>query len=250
MQQHIKLTSQNQAEMKAFSGFPEGKHHLVRVTNVFFKDLLPLIDDLDELKVTLHIFWKLDQMEGIFRFLKLSDLIVDQDLIKGLKQEKTDNLVKALEQAVKRGTLLEAEISGTSKNETIYFLNSPRGRSALHTLQKGQWDPLLSTSQSYDEVGETPNIYKLYEENIGALTPILADSLKEAENTYPAAWIEEAFHIAVENNKRNWRYINAILERWNREGKHGGKEKSKDRSDSQETRRRYVEGEFSEFIEH
>ena len=94
------------------------------------------------------------------------------------------------------------------------------------------------------------NIFRLYEENIGPLTPLIAETLGEAEDTYPAEWIEDAIRIAVQSNKRTWRYVAAILERWQREGRHDKKEPSKDRSDTEEPHRKYVEGQFSDFIEH
>ena len=50
--------------MKAFSGFPAGKVHFTPLPNLFFSQLLPAIDDLAELKVTLHIFWLLHQKKG------------------------------------------------------------------------------------------------------------------------------------------------------------------------------------------
>ena len=50
-----------------------------------------------------------------------------------------------------------------------------------------------------------PNIFSLYEQNIGLLTRLLAEELMEAEATYPEVWIEEAVRIAVESNKRSWR---------------------------------------------
>ena len=56
-----------------------------------------------------------------------------------------------------------------------------------------------------------PNIFALYEENVGIIGPMMAEALKEAETTYPAAWIEEAFREAVARNKRSWRYIETIL---------------------------------------
>ena len=61
------------------------------------------------------------------------------------------------------------------------------------------------------EVESRPNIYTLYEENIGPLTALIAEELREAEETYPADWIEEAFREAVRMNKRNWKYVHAIL---------------------------------------
>jgi hypothetical protein len=43
--------------------------------------------------------------------------------------------------------------------------------------------------------------------------------LRDAENTYPAEWIEEAMKIAVQYNKRSWRYVESFLRRWATEGK-------------------------------
>jgi DnaD/phage-associated family protein len=96
------------------------------------------------------------------------------------------------------------------------------------------------------ELTEKRNIYQLYEANIGPLTPMIAETLRDAEDAYPNAWIEEALEIAVAKNVRNWRYIAAILERWQNEGK----DERKDRQDPQEDRRRYIEGEYSDYIEH
>ncbi len=84
-------------------------------------------------------------------------------------------------------------------------------------------------SKSHEESttkGEvSKNIFTLYENNIGILTPMIANSLIDAENTYPAEWIIEAFQLAVENNKRNWRYCETILKRWKTDGKDEGKGK-------------------------
>lgn len=72
---------------------------------------------------------------------------------------------------------------------------------------------------------ERPNIYVLYEQNIGLLTPIMAEKLQDSEGRFPREWIEAAFEEAVLNNKRNWRYIERILERWTAEGRQSGKDK-------------------------
>ena len=68
-----------------------------------------------------------------------------------------------------------------------------------------------------------PRTIEQYEDNIGILTPIVADELREAESHYPISWIDEAFKEAVTQNKRSWRYVSRILERWDREGRHHGK---------------------------
>jgi DnaD/phage-associated family protein len=75
---------------------------------------------------------------------------------------------------------------------------------------------------------------------------LIADALKDAEKTYKHEWVAEALWIAVKNNKRNWKYVEAILRRWKEEG-HA---KKQDRRDAQEDGRRYAEGEFADYIEH
>jgi DNA replication protein len=92
---------------------------------------------------------------------------------------------------------------------------------------------------------ERPNIFALYEENIGPLSPLISDQLRAAEQDYPAAWIEEAFRLAVERNKRSWRYIAAILQRWESEGKDRGVTQQPTQAD----RYRYVRGSLSDIID-
>jgi DnaD/phage-associated family protein len=59
-----------------------------------------------------------------------------------------------------------------------------------------------------------PNVYTVYESNIGILTPHIAEKLKAAEDQYPPGWIERAIQISAENNARRWSYIESILDRW------------------------------------
>ncbi len=71
----------------------------------------------------------------------------------------------------------------------------------------------------------TNSSFALYESNIGPLTPMIADALQDAEKTYPPDWIKDAIALAVENNKRNWRYCETILKRWQAGGKDDGRGK-------------------------
>jgi len=243
-----------------FKGFSEGKIHQVRIPDPFFRELLPQIDHLGELKLSIYVFWRLERMEGAFRFLREQDFLADQAFMEGLGEKAASagaalfNLQDALQRAVRRGALLQASVPTKGKNgeksEHLYFLNSPKGRAAIKAIEQGTWRPVEAPQELKPALSEPPNIFRLYEENIGTLTPMIAEELREAEQSYPLDWIEEAIRLAVQNNKRSWRYALAVLERWHREGKHGGKEKSKDRSDTQDARRKYVEGEFSEYVEH
>ena len=115
----------------------------------------------------------------------------------------------------------------------------------LKALQNGDWSPDLGNRAATALDLERPNIYRLYEENIGPLTPLIADALREAELNYPAEWIEEAMKTAVLNNARHWRYVLAILTRRKEKG-----HDDTDRRDSEKDRRRYIEGELADFIEH
>lgn len=58
-----------------------------------------------------------------------------------------------------------------------------------------------------------------YEANIGAITPLIRDTLLDALSDYSAAWIVEAIGIAVKSEKRFWRYVEGILKKWKRDGK-------------------------------
>jgi DnaD/phage-associated family protein len=234
--------------MPKFAGFPAGKVRTTPVPATFFSDLLPQIDHLGELKVTLYAVWFLDRQEGPIRFLTHADFTGDRKLLAGLSpfdEEAHQALDQALSQAIERGTLLAAPLKDKGKEATLYFLNSARGRAALKALQQGDWSPDLGTRTPVTLELERPNIYRLYEENIGPLTPLVADALREAELNYPAEWIEEAMKKAVLNNARHWRYVEAILTRWKEKGRD-----DKDRRDSEKDRRRYIEGELADFIEH
>jgi DNA replication protein len=172
-------------------------------------------------------------MDGPFRALSKMDFDVKE---LGLIAAE---IKSGLEKAVRRGSLLKV-----LKDADVYFLlNSPRGRATVQAIENGTWNPKTSGSAS---PVERPNVFNLYEENIGALTPLIADALKDAEELYQPEWIADAIELAVKNNKRNWKYCEAILKRWKEEGR-GEKQ---DRRDTEKDRRKYVEGKYSDFIEH
>lgn len=228
-----------------FAGFPT-RSASVPIPDAFFTQLLAKIDTLNELKVVLYTFWALNQQEGNARALRWQDYTSDSRLLGSLQApagEQETALAEALHAAVRRGVLLQANRQGQDLQQAIFFLNSERGRAALKAWQANAWQPSPITQPTL--ATQRPNIFQLYEENIGPLTPLIADRLREAEETYPEPWIEEAVRIAVERNVRNWRYIEAILTRWQEEGRD-----ESHRRKSEETSRRYIEGEFGEFVEH
>jgi DnaD/phage-associated family protein len=231
--------------MKRFEGFRDGPVRWVSLPEPFFSELLPAIDDLAELKLTLFVLWALSRQEGEPRYLLHADLAADPVLREALVEEGHDGgerLEHAMERALARGVLLRGRQAGGGG--MVIFLNTARGRAAAEGLERGDWQLEADRAAARPVHLERPNIFALYEENIGALTPVMADILRDAEQAYPAAWIEEAMHLAVESNARSWRYIAAILERWKTEGR-GGQEPGAEKGG-----RRYVEGELKDFIEH
>lgn len=216
--------------MKAFGGFLESET-FTAIPDTLFRELLEFIGEADELKVVLHAMWSIEHMNSTVRALTNHDFGA---AALGLRPEQ----VKAgLDRAVEHGILLRAGRG----NRTRYFLNSPRGRAAAEAMSASR--PGSASDISYAPL-ERPNVFKLYEENIGPLTPLIADALKDAEGSYPAEWVSEAIELAVKHNKRSWSYCQAILKRWKEEGRG----KKQNRRDDQAARQRDGEEKFRRFI--
>ena len=212
--------------MKQFIGFP-AKMQFTPVPNLFFSRLLPQISDMAELKTTLHILETLYHKRGYPRFVTYKELLVNKSLMSSLSQitKPADEVLRnALEMATKRGTILHITLDRDGKDEDIYFLNTESDKQVIAKIQNGELHlpGLKAERQAYIETEELPDIYTLYEQNIGMLTPMIAEELREAESLYPEIWIREAIKEAVNQNKRKWGYIAAILERWSTEGKSDG----------------------------
>lgn len=229
--------------MKEFTGFP-GKTKFTPIPNPFFSTVLPQIGDIAELKVTLYIFWATYQKRAYPRFVTFRELLASPVLIKGLGEDRPleDVLHHSLNQAVSRGTLIQLTVKHNGEFHDLYFVNTEIDRRAVDKIQNGELKlGELVESIPHPTSEEQPNIFALYEQNIGMLSPIIAEELKEAEKLYPDSWIQAAFREAVDLNKRNWRYISRILERWATEGKDDGEHRrhSEAESDPEEYYRRY-----------
>jgi len=228
-----------------FPGFLEDNPSQIRIPEQFFQQVLFEIKDRHELTLSLYIFWRLERMEGSFHYLRYSDLLEDRQLLQSLGSDPAhgqDVLDKALQKAIKRGTFLRAILTQEKRNDSLICLNTPKGQAAVDAIKRGEWSMSDDIHPPVELYTERPNIFQLYEANIGPLTPLIADALRDAEKTYQENWIEDAFRIAVERNRRSWNYIEAILRRWQEGGRDDRKEQQ-DRRDTEEARRRYGEWE-------
>ena len=222
-----------------FHGFPRG----VRATPIpdpLLGVLLEGIDDLAELKVTLRAFWLAAQRKGPLPAVPLNEFLNDRVLVEGLRSQDRspqDAIRRGLDAAVRRRTLLRL----VDDRETIFFaVNSESVRRAIGTGQSVE-DPRAQDGRGlpYEPASEAkPNIFALYENNIGTMTPMVAEQLKEAEGEYSPAWIREAFEIAASRNKRSWGYVVAILRSWAEEGRDDGESR---RYSPENNRERYIE---------
>ncbi len=233
----------------SFDGFPDNAR-ATPVPDPFFNSLLAEIEDVAELKVTLRALWLLGQKRGAFRSLAAAELLNDPTLLKGIKSlggDPQERVRQGLEQAVTRRTLLCCPVTpgpATPENPQSpegreglagrrYLLNTAANRRELarrpggpgQSQREEQW---LVPPEAEAEMGPPelpadprPNIFALYEDNIGLIGPVIAEQLRDAEAGYPRSWIAEAFRIAINENKRSWSYISAILRRWAAEGRGG-----------------------------
>jgi len=228
--------------MKGFTGFPSDDVQ-IGVPASFFSELLPAIEDLVELKVTLFLLWDRAHT-GRTRPHGLESLR-EQYLLQSFDVESAGgSLRRAVERAAARGTLIEVVATRGDEVGSLYVLNDEAGRLLAHEVESGRVDSLESAHGAAAWRVERPNIFGLYEQNVGLLQPLIVEELREAEKTYPRHWIEEAFRIAVERNVRNWRYVRAILERWAREGKRD----AFDQGDPASHDGRRVEGKYDHLI--
>jgi len=204
-----------------FAGFPAGAR-ATAIPSVFFSELLPQIEDEDELRVTLYLFYALGRRKGYPRFVTEAELLAEAPLYAALGDgdEAPGRARKGLSAAVSRGSLLRLELEHEEHNEVLYFLNTPSDRRAVEQIREGRID--LGRALPEAQGAPAPrqgSVFQLYEENIGPITPLIAEELKEAEELYPYEWLEEALREAALLNKRSWRYASRILQRWATEGR-------------------------------
>jgi len=212
--------------MKQFTGFT-AKTQFTPLPNSFFSALLPQISDIAELKTTLYLLGALYRKRGYPRFITYGELLTNTSLMRSLKEgtKSPDEVLRqALEMATRRGTILHLVLDRDGAAEDVYFLNTDSDRRAMAKIQNGELSlaGLKTGGLAPVDTEEQPDIFTLYEQNVGMLTPMIAEELREAEKLYPIDWIRDAIKEAVSLNKRSWRYIARILERWSSEGKSSG----------------------------
>ena len=197
------------------------------------------IDHLAELKLTLRFLAMLQQKEASYRYLRYDELQADDILMRALKTQ--DALVDALQRGIARGTLLEAQIESDGCARRLFAWNDADGRAWQRQIQAGEWQP--AAVDEIEVLPPRPSLYALYEDNLGLLTPMIAEAIRDAERAYPREWIEDAMRYAVQRNARSWRYVHKMLENWQQEGR------SREADPGGSQKRQYQKGKWKDFID-
>ncbi|HUZ01401.1 MAG TPA: DnaD domain protein [Thermomicrobiaceae bacterium] len=199
----------------------------IPVPRGFFDDILPAIREIAEAKVLLAVYRLLAEPEWSDGMLPEAALYGDERLSAGVRpvggsRPAEEHVRKGIELAVARGALLRVRVVAGEDAEPWLLPGSAVNRLRLHLIETGRASlpPSVAPASGPARIEpERPNVFRLYEQNVGLVTPIIADQLIEALELYPESWIEDAIHEAVSYNRRQWRYIQRVLERWATEGR-------------------------------
>ena len=193
----------------------------------FMTETLPQISSPDLVHLILSC-WRLEATDFSDGNIPVAALQRDQwlfpaDGTPSESDERSERMASAIEAAVLAGLL---ERPGRSGVETTVV------RIPLH-LRQPSAGIVAARDRSQLVLPADDSAFRLYEENIGELTPLIADQISVAVETYPPTWIADAILEAVTYNRRSWRYIQRILQNWSRDGRGtgagGGHEKDRRR---------------------
>lgn len=233
--------------MPRFEGFKANSKKTV-IPNLFFTQLMPQIKDAAELRVALHVFWAVQQKKGSPRFVTFRELLGDSALAPSLGEhlaEQVETLERGLRGVVEKGVLITAKVEAEGLDHKLYMVNSPDNLRAMERMRtEGVKVEVSSIDVSMED--NRPNIFSLYENNIGPLTPLISEEIKLALGEYDEEWMREAVQEAVRYEARSWRYIEAILRKWKTEGKTSGA--ARRHTEEGQNRGRYSKGQYEHLV--
>ena len=203
-----------------FDGFP-GIAQATVIPNLFFNAVLPDLRGPESLLAFLWVSHFTQVQKGEARFATAVEIWASAAArrsfiaIGGGK----DGLDRGLADCTERGALIVVQLQGPEGAERVYFVNNPGSRRAVTRARAGELTLRPATVAMEVPMEARPGIFRMYEEHIGTITPFVGERLLAAAEQYPPEWLEQAFRESAELNIRNWRYIERILEKWDREGR-------------------------------
>lgn len=205
----------------------------VALPRSFFVEVMPQVEDAAELKAMLWVLYLLGSREESGGFVTYGELLSQAA---SMLEMEGNTLRRGLVLAVEHGAVLRSTVRAGGKWEEAYCANTGSGKRAVELARRSE-----VSAVEEDRQRPAANVFVLYEQNIGMITPMIAEELKEAEKLYPRGWIEEAFREAAVLNKRSWRYVARILERWATEGKDSGEHRQGTKAGGPD---KYIKGKY------
>lgn len=199
----------------------------------FLAETVADIGSMAELQVCLAFFRLIGELEGDETPIAERTIVRDSTLRNALRRDgivsdPESRILQGLELAVGRGTIIRFKTKSGSRQSYWYYLNTPVNRATIGAMERGSLSPpaIIWEGQAVPAVSiDPPNAFQLYEQNIGPLTPLIADQISRAVEEYPGDWIEDAIAESVNYNRRSWRYVLRILENWNAMGRRDDEER-------------------------
>lgn len=204
-----------------FTGFP-GIGKATAIPNLFYTAVLPELTEPGDLLAFLWAARLIQEQRSEPRCVTVEEIWEQPAAQKSFEAMGGGRLglERGLARCLDVRALLALRIAGRGVDEVVYFVNNPASRRAIARARAGELRIRPETTAAPLVIREQrPSIFRLYEEHIGTITPIIGDRLVEAEDAYPPDWIEDAFREAAELNVRNWRYIEKMLKNWAEEGR-------------------------------
>ena len=206
----------------SFDGFHSGAP-ITPLPQALLRDVAPLMTDPAELIVTLYTVEMISRLRRFPRRILCRDLRESRPLNEALAnlcapRDADEAFVDGVNAAVERGTLLQARSVDDGVWAEWIALNNADGQRALDSASMppaslavhGREPVYSSAPEIWQSAFGTP------------IPPILAEEVKAAESRYGLDWLHDAFAESAANGVRSWRYVQAILERWEQEGRDEG----------------------------
>lgn len=210
----------------------------IPVPREFLTESIAQIDDPTELHVTLAVFRLAADSGATPPAVSEDSVLRDPILARTFHEDRKSSRLgqrirRGLQYATARESIVQVVLAVDGHDERWYVPASEDHRTALAGVleEPGAW-PVAGIDAVV--VATAPSVFSLYEKNIGMLTPLLTDQIETAMELYPLEWIEDAIQEAVLYNKRNWRYVQRVLENWSVNGRGEGNRDAANRGSTPE----------------
>ena len=190
-------------------GFPAGVA-FTPVPSPLLGELLERLDNVDELRIVLRAIWLLSKKPASARFATTEELCGDSTvavMLGAYGDELAVKVAKGLDAATGKGIFLRIEGEGGS----AFALNTEPMR---RQRDQGNLRPAAHRSEPVAapkfDVGSDA-VAAAYEENIGIITPVVGEKLRDLLNNYEEKEVLGAIAAAALKGARSMRFIEVVL---------------------------------------